>query len=199
MEVKLAVEGTLDEAVARKILAMFGLVVGPVHGKRGKHYIDDNLKGFNNAARFEPWLVIRDLNSDCECAPHLVRARLPNPASCMVFRLAVKEIESWLMADAVELARYLRMRSALIPKDTDNLAKPKEELIRLSNRSSSRKVREGMVPRPGSGASEGPLYTTLMAEFARNSWSPASAACVSESLDGCIKRVQVLARQISCL
>lgn len=77
MVVTMATEGTVDTAIARRILGDLGLESGAVHGEKGKNWLDRNLRGYNNAARFAPWLVLRDLDRDAECAPELLASLLP--------------------------------------------------------------------------------------------------------------------------
>lgn len=69
--VTLAVEGTTDAAVARRLLHEADLQAGPEYVKNGKSALDQSLAGYNNAARFSCWLVLRDLDQDAACAPAL--------------------------------------------------------------------------------------------------------------------------------
>jgi hypothetical protein len=67
--ITLAVEGRTDEAVGKRLLAHAGIEAGAVYGLRGKHDLDGKLPAYNNAARFSPWLVLRDLNTDSPVLP----------------------------------------------------------------------------------------------------------------------------------
>src|SRR5437899_1532862 len=102
--VTIATEGSTDVGVLRRLLHFTGHEVGPVHGLVGKGGINRNIAGYNNAARFAPWLVVRDLDNDAACPAALVANLLPQPAAFMRFRIAVREIEAWLIADAEALA-----------------------------------------------------------------------------------------------
>ena len=64
-----AVEGDVDEAVVRRLILHVGAEPGPIHGKRGKGHLRRNLPGYNQAARYGPWVVLVDLDHDAECAP----------------------------------------------------------------------------------------------------------------------------------
>ncbi len=66
-----AVEGDVDEAVLRRLAEQVGAAIGPVHGKKGKQFLLRRVHGYNNAARFGPWVVLVDLDQDADCAPHL--------------------------------------------------------------------------------------------------------------------------------
>jgi hypothetical protein len=174
------------------LLAALGRGVAVAHVVGGKTKLDPRLNGYNNAARYAPWVVIRDLDTE-ECAPVLVQRLLPAPAEFMCFRVAVRAIESWLLADAANLAAYLRVRVGLVPGDPDALPNPKTALVTLANRSTARGIREDMVPRPGSGASIGPNYPARLIEFARDRWNPLAAAGTSPSLNRAIDRIRELA------
>lgn len=84
-------EGDTDVPVVRSLLALVGRELGTVYGLRGKNFLDERLNAYNAAARYSPWLVLRDLNSDAACAPELLRVLLPRPANHMCFRIAIHE------------------------------------------------------------------------------------------------------------
>ena len=89
-----AVEGPIDEAVARRVIEAAGAELGPVYGKNGKDQLLQRLNGYNAAARYAPWLVLVDLDQDADCAPPFRDAQLPTPAVSMCFRVAVHEVEA---------------------------------------------------------------------------------------------------------
>lgn len=107
MVIMAAVEGLVDEAVIRRLAEYVGVQVGQVYGKNGKDHLRQRIGAYNNAARISPWIVLVDLNRDAECAPPLREAWLHQPATNMCFRVAVREVESWLLADRGRLARFL--------------------------------------------------------------------------------------------
>ncbi len=193
--VNLLVEGLTDEAVARRVLEYVGLACGIVYGKQGKPHLLQRLPNYNRAAHFAPWLVVVDLDRDAECAPPFVRSVLPNPAGGMCFRVAVRAIEAWLLADAERLATFLSVPAARIPLHPDAELDPKATLIGLAQRSRRRDIREDMVPRAGSGGRVGPGYTGRIIEFvtsARHPWRPEAAIQRSDSLRRCVDALQVL-------
>lgn len=160
------VEGITDEAVLRAVLRCVDAELGEVHGKRGKEDIRKRIIGYNKAAHYSPWIVLVDLDQEADCAPALRSNWIGETASQMVFRIAVRSIESWLMSDAERFAEYFRISHDLIPGDTDALEHPKQVLIDLARKSSSRQVREGMIPRPQGGRKVGRLYPSYLIEFA---------------------------------
>ena len=110
----LAVEGVVDKAVGARLLADQGAELRTAYIKNGKGQIDAKLPAYNAAARHSAWLVLRDLDFDAACAPALARAKLPRPAPFMAFRIAVREIEAWLLADCVNLGTFLGISMRLI-------------------------------------------------------------------------------------
>ncbi len=174
----------------RRLAADLGIHVRAVFGRSGKPQRRARIDGYNEAARFALWLVLVDLDDEFECAPSLRAEWLPNPAEHMYLRVAVREIESWLLADSAGIAAFLSVPVRRVPRTVDDLDNPKHTLIELARSSRSRAIREDMVPRPGSGASIGPAYTSRMSEFVgkqgRGRWQPTSAAQVSPSLSRCI-------------
>lgn len=62
MALNCIVEGRPDEAVVRRLANEAGLPLGRVHVKHGRTQIKLNLNGYDNAARFGPWLVLVDLD-----------------------------------------------------------------------------------------------------------------------------------------
>lgn len=180
--VSAAVEGDLDEAVLRRLAAEVGLNVGPVYGRNGKDDLDLRLPGYNNAARFAPWVVLRDLEHDAECAPVLRRRLLPQPAPRLCFRIAVRSAESWLLADVANLARYLSVREERFPRQPEGLLRPKRTMVDLARRSRRREIVREMVPPPGISSEVGPAYAARLAEFVRTAWNPRLAARGAPSL-----------------
>ena len=86
-----AVEGLVDEAVLSRLVQHVGAEPGPVYGRHGKPPLRRVIDGYNNAARFSPWLILVDLNHEAECAPLMLNTWRPRPAPWLCFRVAVGE------------------------------------------------------------------------------------------------------------
>ena len=176
-----ATEGPIDTSVARRICVEVNLEIAAVHGERGKGRLDRSLGGYNAAARH--------LNTDAGCAPYLRERLLATPSPGMVFRIAVHEVESWLMADQVSFARYFSVSEGLLTRDPESVRHPKEHLVNVVRRSRSRRMREDVVPRDRGKARIGPGYTSRLIEYVRSAWSPAIASTRNDSLRRCLDRL----------
>jgi len=198
VEISCAVEGLLDEAILIRIIEGVGARVGTEYNRgQGKHSILKKLKGYNNAAKYAPWCVLIDLNTKYECAPLLREEKLRNPSRLMCFRIAVREVESWLLADRERLAAFLHIDQNLIAGNPEALDDPKQTMVNLARRSPDREIREDMVPRPGSGRKVGPAYSSRLTEFVsetRSGWRPSVAARRSDSLKRCLKALKELSK-----
>ncbi|MGA2742965.1 MAG: hypothetical protein ABSG65_36700 [Bryobacteraceae bacterium] len=182
-----AVEGVLDEAVLRRILVDLDTGLDRVFGRKGKAFLRERIGGFNHDAKFRPWIVLVDLDRDAECPPALIVDCLPQPAPLMCFRVAVRELESWLLADTQALAGFLGVRRILIPPAPDQLDDPKQVLVSLEAKARRAEIRRDLVPRPASGRPTGPGYTARMLEFVQDHWRPVVAESNSDSLRRCRK------------
>jgi hypothetical protein len=191
--VSAAVEGIVDEAVARTVIAHAGATVDDVYGRQGKAFLRQKIAGYNNAARRSPWLILVDLDQDEQCAPPLVNAWLAQPAQHLCFRVVVREIEAWLMADAERLAPFLRVPRSRISANPEALDDPKTAMVNLARLSSRGAIQKDMVPREGSGRQVGPAYASRLIEFASSSWRPEVAAAQSDSLRRAIECLRRLA------
>lgn len=198
--IPVAVEGPTDEAVARRLIEAAGAELGAVYGKNGKANLLQRLNGYNNAARFAPWLVLMDLDQDADCAPPFRAAHLPDSAESMCFRVVVHELEGWLMADRETMARFLSVPIARLPYSPDAVLDPKQLLVDAAQHARRREIREGIAPRAGSGRSVGPLYTSLLIQYAQTQWRPEVAEQQSDSLRRCRVRLhELVARQMELL
>ena len=182
------VEGLLDTAVVQRLLTDNGLSVGPVFGRNGIHHLLRRIRGYNQAAIHTPWFVVFDLD-DQRCAPERLADVLPNRSRYMCCRIAVRSVESWLLADAERLASYLRIRLSQVPADPDALESPKSAMVNLARQSSRAIIREEMTPRPGASTRTGPAYTSRLVGYVTDTeggWRPEVAAQSSSSLSRCI-------------
>jgi len=195
--ITVACEGATDAAVLRYLLQWLGLAVGAVYIQSGKAQLDKKLRSYNQAAKLAPWLVVRDFDSDADCAPTLVQELLPQPSRSMCFRVAVPQIEAWLLADRNGMAAFLGVSADRLPDSPDSFGDAKGEIIQLARRSRLRQIREDLVPGSGFRHPVGPDYTARITEFASRFWRPDRAESASPSLASCIQALRRLDAQTS--
>ena len=191
-----AVEGIGDEAVVRALVESVGLQVGNVYVKRGKGDLDKKLAAFQQASQYAPWLVVRDLDHDASCAPDFLRSLddsiTASSPGHFLLRLAVREIESWLLGDRESLADYLKVSADILPRSPDELDDPKLALVTAARRSRSAVIRREVVPARASSARVGPSYTAHLIRFSTGPWDPARAARRSGSLKRALSALKEL-------
>lgn len=193
VRVNVLVEGSTDAPIAKRLLEHSGLEVGTVFGRSGKPDLLRRLPHYNKAAQFSPWFVIVDLDMDSQCATQALQKWLPDPSNGMRFRIAVRAIEAWLLADKENMAQFLGVSLSRLQHNFDLEPDPKATLIAIASHSRNRSIREDIVPRPMSGAKVGPLYVPQLTRFATELWKPDIASNESESLRRCLQALSTLA------
>lgn len=191
-----AVEGDADEALLRRVVSFSGLQVGNVYGRQGKPKLLQAIGGYNNSARFSPWVILVDLDQDFPCPAEALRAWLPAPAPHMRLRIAVRSLEAWVLGDRERVAEWLGVSTARVPEYPDEIDHPKRALVNLARFSRSRKIKQDMVPREGAGRIIGPLFTSRLIQFVEDEqagWRPHEARQRSGSLARCLSRLAQLA------
>lgn len=188
--INIAVEDQLSEVVLRRLIDHVNrdYFVGTAYGQTGFGYLKRTIAGWNAAARGIPFALLTDLD-EYECPSALIGDWLRVPIHPnLIFRVAIKEVESWLLADPGNLASYLSVSESQIPDACETVTDPKARLVALSRRSRSREIRERIAPRAGSTAKQGPDYNACLATFVRTTWDVESACENSGSLQGTVRR-----------
>lgn len=169
--------------------------VGTKRPGRGYGFLKKNIIGFNQASKGMPYLILTDLD-DRECAPLLINEWLPqtrNPN--LIFRIAVREVESWLLADDAGFARFLGIAKHKLPRNPDDLRDPKATLINLARTSRKRDIKADIVPRPGITAKQGPAYNDCLISFVKDTWNPEKARRHSQSLEKALRALETFEPQ----
>jgi hypothetical protein len=190
-----ATEDELSEAVARKLVEGAKIASEGVKCVRrnGFGYLKGNLKKFSEAARIFPVLMLTDLDQK-PCVPGMIAdwfAGLEKPAG-LLFRVAVRETEAWLLADRVAVAEFFGVAAKRIERDSEGIDRPKEYLLNLA-RSAPRRLRDDLLPKRGAAATQGLGYNARLCEFVETIWSPRRAAESCRSLQKTIRRIDALA------
>jgi|SRR5215213_737383 len=185
------VEGPIDEAVAIKLIEATGHIPGGRYGKRGSGYIKKKIHGFNRVARSFHYLALVDfMDANLPCPGEVVRTWLPHREPKMLFRVVVREIESWLLADHENISIFLNISRTKVPTSPELLDDPKLELVNLARKSRSQRVRAAIAPETGSRATVGKLYTSEITIFTRLYWDLRIARRNAPSLDKCLKYLE---------
>jgi hypothetical protein len=193
--VHLAVEDELSEAVLRRVLkhANRGYAVGITFGRSGYGYLRNSIGGWNRAARGVPFVVLTDLDT-YPCPAALLDDWIPSHRHTnLLLRVAVREVEPWVLADPGNLSVFLRVKPSTIPRDPDSLPDPKAVLVDAASRSRSREIRSRVAPRRGSTAKQGPDYNACLIQFVDGDWNIDSAVAASPSLGRTVARLRSFA------
>jgi hypothetical protein len=196
--VALATEDELTEAVGCRLLTeTLGPLVPEFRLRQGGNgYLRTSIDKFSRFARTTPVVVITDLDRTV-CAPQLLARWFGSRSKPedLVLRVAVREVESWLIADHEGMSRLLGPRVRL-PPDPDGIADPKRLLLTLAKRA-AREVRADLVAQDGAAASQGLGYTARLAAFVEKDWSPERAAQKSSSLARARTAFAALAKRLA--
>lgn len=185
-------EDTLSEAVALKLAVLYrpDLAIGECNISEGFGELKKLAPNVNRPNRHYHVLMLTDLDRK-PCPPDLISDWLrEEPRHGFLLRVAVRTIESWLLADGESFAKFLGISRVNISDLPDLLNEPKEELMRLVGRSRKRALRDDILPRQGSTAKVGRNYNEPLIRFVRDMWDPEEARNHSPSLTRCIERLR---------
>lgn len=193
----LATEDALSEAVAEKLLTVSGkpFLITQRLGNSGFGYLKKSLPKFNQiATNIMPVLLLTDLDrTDCILDFIQEWKQGEDLSERLLFRVVVREIEAWLLADRLALAEWLGINPATLPKEPESLVDPKRELLNLTKRSKYRKLKDMVLPANKSPNTVGLGYNTELVRYVREKWNPLVAAESAPSLARTLKRIQELA------
>lgn len=185
------VEDQVSEAVIRRLIAVSGknLVIDRVVVTGGNGPLKAGIERFVAASHALPHIVLTDLDSSL-CAPALLRGWR---ADCLpprvLLRVAVREVEAWLMADRWGIAGFLAVPVVKVPANPEADPDPKQTLVGLARKSRKRRVAQELAPQAGSSNRVGPLYNARLVEFAARVWDVERARELAPSLDRTMQRL----------
>jgi len=179
----LVCEDGLSEACMNKLVGLFDckFVISACYCGGGYNYIKKNIKGFCLASKGTPFFVLTDLD-EYDCPATLVFDWLGEEVqpNCL-FRIAVREVEAWLLADKKGFAEYVGVSEYILPRNPEAEDDPKRSLIKVVSRSRKRSVREDVIPL-NEYARVGPNYNDRLSEFVAKYWDVNNAMQNSDSL-----------------
>ena len=187
----LIAEDSLSGVVAKKMIAEANKnyeVVNVILWN--KDVIRKKIKDINKAAKGSVLFVLTDQDTADRCPPNAINelpgALHPN----LMYRFAVMEIESWVMAHREAISDFLSVPKNRIPDNTDTIDKPKEYLINLARKSRSGRIKKDIVPRDRSTSQVGPDYNRRLGEFVSRYWDVRIASQYSPSLARTFRKLQ---------
>jgi len=181
--INLVFEDDLSLFVMRKILVSFGdkFQENTSYLCDGYGQIKSRIDGFNNASIHCPYFILTDLDT-YDCPLELIDQWFKYPKkSSLIFRVAVREIEAWILADVEGFSKFTGVSRANFSQNPESLTDAKKRLIDFVRKSRKREIREDIVPIDET-ASKGPNYNGCLGEFVLKVWSIERAAQNSPSL-----------------
>ena len=189
-DVILAVEDELSEAISMKILGQFDINVRHTILGKGNVSLRQRAPEFNRVAKSVNIFLLTDLDSLKDCPPGLINAWIKGPKNPgFLIRVAVMEVESWVMTDRIGFSDFLSIPLHRFPTLTDEILNPKEFLVSLARRSQRKSIREALVPLHTTNLNVGVEYNILLSEFVHDNWNLQNAAAVSASLKRTLDRL----------
>lgn len=182
--INLVFEDALSEFVLLKLLHEFGnkYIHGVSYNSHGFGNIKSKINGFNEACITVPFLVLTDLDN-VDCPVILIDSWFAKPIHAnMIFRIAVREVESWLLADIEGMANYLGIPENRFTANPELLQDPKLMLMQLVRKSRRGGLKKDILP-INNNASIGPNYNGRLMEFVENYYNIGRARERSESLN----------------
>ncbi|OGQ97935.1 MAG: hypothetical protein A2521_01890 [Deltaproteobacteria bacterium RIFOXYD12_FULL_57_12] len=198
IQLYIATEDALSEAVADRLVAEVnhGLQVAVRIGRGGNSYLKNKFPELTRLARSIPVLLLTDLDNT-DCAPILLGAWSQGCVvpEGMLFRVVVREIEAWLMADRKGFADFFQVPKFKIPEYPETIDDPKQFLLHLIRRYSNREIKAAILPERGSKARIGLGYNQMLSRFVAEGWEIRRAAATSDSLARAFRRLTELSAQ----
>lgn len=159
---------------------------------KGVSKLEANLPRYLNLSRSGVFVLCLADTDRAPCAPELIRKWLPKGGyDAFLLRFAVREAESWLLADRLNLSAFLRIPKSKIPAAPDELDDPKRTLLNAVRKHSTKALQADLTS-SGRAVTPGPGYNDRLSEFVSRQWNPADASLYSPSLKRTINRLEAL-------
>lgn len=183
------VEDVVSKAVMSRLLAYLRFSgCADYRVTQGNVRIRANIPKYKGASRVAPHIILTDLDR-YPCSTALLEewhvGALPPD---MILRIAVREVESWLMSDRQGIASFLHVAFEKVPAAPESVDFPKQALFSVIRKSRRKRLVEEMVPQ--AGAHIGPLYNDHLCNFTLNYWNIETAAENAPSLSRSLSRIE---------
>ena len=180
--IAIATEDPLSEAIALRLIADIPTphFIQLKLGKTGNGYLRSKMISWYQMAQHQVMLVLTDLDR-ANCLVEFRDQWLPTaPPQNLLLRVAVREVESWVLADHIAM-RALIGAKGVLPAAPDELADPKQSLLKLA-KSAPKQVRADLLKNIGGNLAQGLGYNARLTAWINSEWSPQRAAERSPSL-----------------
>ena len=158
----------------------------------GNNPIRARVQNFRQAAQSgQYFIVLTDLDNGI-CPSKLLQewGVFPLPER-LLFRVAIREVESWLLGDRHNMAKLLGIKSALVSPSPEQLADPKATLLGLA-KMGSKKIQKELLPEKGAFGKIGPGYNDVLCGFVEQDWDYRNASTNAPSLDRFLNQIDQL-------
>ena len=195
-KIAVVAEDKLTQAVLHKCISDFlpGFSIVRTEVKGGRGNVQRELRAYASLAQVMPVLIGVDLDAD-ECASKLIagwKSRYGTHQS-LIIRVAVREIESWVIADRKRIAKLINANSDTIIFSPDDLGDPKNYFLEAVQKTASIDLRNDLIPRNYNKYPRiGPAYNLQMCKFVELRWRPHVAMRRSDSLARAVRAIQSL-------
>ena len=184
-----SVEDFLSELVLRKITSYVGdITLSAVDVTGGYGKIKKQIRSYNRAARSYPFIILTDLDK-AMCPTKLKTDWLygDQQEESLLFRIVVREIETWLVADTINFASFLNISHNHMKLDVELILDPKLYIFSLVNKPRvPREIKRGILPSDAE-ARVGPNYNFILGDYIAKKWDIDNARARSNSLERAIK------------
>ena len=182
--IALATEDELSEAIGLRSIAE-----SPFHEadvlplrRNGSGYLKSKVESWRQLAGQQVVLLLTDLDQiDCPVALRNEWLGTRPVPDRLLLRIAVREIESWVLADHDAMRKLIGDRGKL-PPAPDELGDPKAFLLNMVRKYAPRDVKQDLLAERGAMASQGLGYNRRLVAWVKSDWSPDRAAARSPSL-----------------
>lgn len=195
--IALATEDYLSEIVCLRLLKELEGKLTPqlLLRKGGSGYLKSNIRKWCELSNTLPVLILTDLDNT-KCPLLLIQSWLEKDKKPdnLLIRVAVREIESWLIADYEAIQDFLNSKERLSVKP-DEIQDPKQYLLNLAKKA-PRQIRDDLVQVNKGSIRQGLGYNNLLAKFVTETWDPERAAARSPSLAKARMRLSDLSNKL---
>lgn len=180
--ISIATEDELSEAIALRLISEIPTPHFIQHTlrKSGNGYLRSKMDSWYQMAQHQVMLVLTDLDR-ANCLVEFRNQWLTvAPPNNLLFRIAVREVESWVLADHDAMRGLIGTRGTL-PAEPDELADPKQFLLKLA-KTAPKQVRQDLLKGLDGPLAQGLGYNARLVELINDEWNPQRAAERSPSL-----------------